>query len=269
MEENIKNRFEFNDYDALLGKLWKQSEGGSIDFKAPFTFGKALKKEMYNLVKDILAMANTEGGGYIVIGRKNTREAVNCSEEVIASFDPTEVHKQTKKYGRPAPKYTINTAVSPEGTTAIVICVEEFKEHIVICAENADCEQGKTVLRAGAIYIRSNAGDASSAQVVLEQDMRSLVDRSILKSSKKLTGAIEGVIGKYLKGITQNNFIKDDNLHWQKEEKLLLDNLDSQLPLRGHFLQIIVHPTNYDALILNDGKTLKNRLTVAVEQCNG
>ncbi len=74
MEQLVKNKIEFSDYDALLGKLWKQSEGRNIDFKAPFIFGKAQKKEMYGLVKDILAMANTEGGGYIVIGRKDAGE---------------------------------------------------------------------------------------------------------------------------------------------------------------------------------------------------
>ncbi len=269
MEQLVKNKIEFSDYDALLGKLWKQSEGRNIDFKAPFIFGKAQKKEMYGLVKDILAMANTEGGGYIVIGRKDAGEAEDCSQDVRDSFDPTDVHKQTKKYGRPEPKFTITEATSPEGTTAIVVCVEEFEEHLVICAENADCEQGKNILRAGAVYIRSKSGDASSAQVVLEQDMRSLIDRSILKSSKKLTGAIESIIGGYLKGITQNNPLKEDSLYWQKEEKLLLNILNDQIPLKGHYLQIIAHPTNYEKLILNDGKTLQNRLTASIAQCNG
>jgi hypothetical protein len=32
MEQLVKNKIEFSDYDALLGKLWKQSEGRNIDF---------------------------------------------------------------------------------------------------------------------------------------------------------------------------------------------------------------------------------------------
>ena len=68
MEPDIKNKIEISDYDALLAKLWNRPEGRGIDFKAPFILSKEQKKQMYGLVKDVLAMANTEGGGNTIIG---------------------------------------------------------------------------------------------------------------------------------------------------------------------------------------------------------
>ncbi len=266
MTSTKENEIEIRDYDALLAKLWYQPEGKGIDFKEPFVFGKPFKKEMYGLIKDILAMANTVGGGYIIIGKKDKeRRAVDCSQEVLESFDPTEVHNNTKKYGRPEPKYSINEAISPENTTAIIICIDEFEEHVVICSKNADCEQNKKVLRAGAVYIRSKTEDATSAQVILEQDMRSLIDRSIFKSRNKLTRAFEGVIGDYLKGMTQNRVLKEDHLHWQKDEEFITELLDTKLPLKGHMLQIVAHPENFDVQRLCDGKILRDKLTASID----
>jgi hypothetical protein len=152
MEIEIEDKEKIGDYDALLAKLWKQPEGSRVDYKAVFVFGKDAKKEMYGLVKDILAMGNTEGGGYLIIGQKNTGEADDCSPEVVQSFDTSKLHAQTRKYGRPEPKYIVSKATSPEGTTAILICVEEFEDHLIICQENGDDDENKAILRAGAIY---------------------------------------------------------------------------------------------------------------------
>lgn len=34
----------------------------------------------------------------------------------------------------PEPKFTIAETASPEGTTAIVVCVKKFEEHLIISA---------------------------------------------------------------------------------------------------------------------------------------
>ena len=82
-------------------------------------------------------MSNREGGGFIIIGKKDgTKEAIECSDEIIKSFDNTKVHDQVKSHGKPEPTFNVYSGVSPEGTKAIIIHVKEFSEIPVICSKN-------------------------------------------------------------------------------------------------------------------------------------
>lgn len=261
---------QMTDYDALLAKLWMVSEEERLDFKEPFIFGKENKKEMYGLIQDILAMANTEGGGYIVIGREdNHGRGVDCSDEVIKSFDPTKVHTKTKKHGKPEPRFSIYHAISPENTRALIIHVKEFEEHLVICSENAHDAQNKLLLQAGAIYIRSRTGDAESRQIMSEQDMRSLINRSIAKSKEKLIEVLEGTLGGYLKGSRSNFLPNETKSLWKEKVNTALLELDALLPIKQHMLQIVAHPEAYDSHRLENSATLFDRLLKSVDICNG
>lgn len=265
-----KSKTEANEYDALLAKIWQKQEGQKIDYKEPFLFSKDKKKEMYGLVKDILAMANTEGGGFIVIGREdNGGKGVPCSEDIIKSFDPTRIHKQTKKFGKPEPIFSVNYPTSPEGTKAVLINVAEFEEHVIICTDNAHSDSNKILLQTGTIYIRSKTGDAESTSVQTEQDMRCLIQRSILKSQQKLTDILEGVLGDFVHGRESRRLLRDDSAVWKNEISELSSKLDAELPLRGHMLQVVAYPTNYDAYVLENGKTIKERLLASVGMHRG
>lgn len=259
-------KMEKNDYKSLLENLWKEPEGKNIDFKTPFVLSKDLKKEMYGLVKDILAMANTEGGGHIIIGRRDCGRAVDCEQDILRSFDPTKVHDCAKNYGKPEPKFTVKEVESPEKTTAILIHVEEFEEHLIICVKDAADGSNKSILQAGAIYIRSKTGNATSEQVKSEQDMRSLIHRSMIKSGQ----GFRRILDQYFKGLTQVNPLIDNKAAWKKEEKILSDKIDSTLSLKEHFLmQISAHPVIYDPQSLQNGEILKEKLLDSVRGYRG
>ena len=257
------------DYDALLAKLWMLSEEERLDFKQPFIFGKENKKEMYGLIQDILAMANTEGGGYIIIGRgDNCGPGIDCSEDVIKSFDPTKVHTKTKKYGKPEPQFFIYHATSPENTRALIIHIKEFEEYLVICSENAHDAQNKLLLRESAIYIRSRTNDAESRQIMSEQDMRSLINRSIAKSKESLMEVV-GRLGDYLKGSRASSFPNEDAAIWKKKINASLLEFDTYFPVKQHMLQIVAYPESYDSHRLENSSILFDRLVKSVSICNG
>lgn len=265
--EATKNE-EFTDFTALLQKIWWQPERTKVDYKAPFVFGKGNKKNSYGLVKDIFAMANTEGGGFIVIGRTNEGKAVNCSEEVCSSFDPTEVHKYTKKHGKPSPRFTITPTQSPEGTTAILICIKEFDEHVIICCENADCENNKNVLRSGAIYIRSKTEDATSAQVVSEEDMRCIIKRCVLKESTRFEMMLRELFDDYKNRTSSMEESNELNKSLQLDKDNEKNFLNEEIDPNSFYLQITSFPSRYREIFQNASQ-LKSLLLNTVEVKNG
>ena len=78
-------------------------ERQNLDFKESFRWGKRNdKRNTYKLIKHILAMANTQDGGSIIIGVKDgTFEKVGMKEEDIASFDQTPINTLLHKYTDP------------------------------------------------------------------------------------------------------------------------------------------------------------------------
>ncbi len=248
-------------YDALLAELWDQPED-RVDFKEPFLLDSTSQKQVYGLIKDILGMSNREGGGFIIIGKKDgTKEAIECSDEIIRSFDSTKVHDQAKSHGKPEPIFNVYSGVSPEGTRAIIIHVKEFVDTPVICSKNLSINGEKgLILRAGAIYIRSKTGSAQTGEISTEQDMRDLINRAILKNGEKLTSAISLLIGRYAQGEAIDPLAKRESLqNWQREQVLLDKKLATLPPLSDPILQIFIHPSNYEKNLF-DTKSLQSKL---------
>lgn len=250
------------DYDALLAELWDQPED-RVDFKEPFSLDSTSQKQVYGLIKDILGMSNREGGGFIIIGKKDgTKEAVGCSDEIIKSFDGTKVHDKVKSHGKPEPTFSVYSGMSPEGTKAIIIHVKEFSEIPIICSKNLSINGEKgLILRSGAIYIRSKTGSAQTCEISTEQDMPDLIDRAVLKSGGKLTSAISALIGRYAQEKTVDPLAKRESLqNWQREKDLLDKELTTLPPLSDPILQIVIHPSNYEKNLF-DAKTLQSKLS--------
>ncbi len=258
----FENAVTVTDYDALLAELWNQHED-RVDFKEPFRLDLAPKKQVCGLVKDILAMSNREGGGFIIIGKKDvTGEAVNCDEEVLRSFDNTKVHDKVKSYGKPEPTFSVYSGLSPDGTQAIIIHVKEFTEVPVICSQSAHFEGDRLpFLREGAVYIRSKTGSARTCEISSEQDMRDLIDRAVLKGRKKLTSAIDDLINRYVQGEVNDPLAKREFLqNWKKEQDLIYKKLETLPKLSDPILQIIIHPIQYEKDLF-DTKTLQSKLS--------
>ena len=260
----------FTDYKALIASLWKQPED-QVDFKEPFRLDTATKKVVCGLVKDILAMANREGGGVIIIGKKDSAGlAIDCSDEVIKSFDATKVHDKVKGYGRPEPSFNIHWEFSPEGTRAIIITVKEFVETPVICCQTVHLPEDRSpILREGAVFIRSTIGNAKTSEISTEQDMRNLINRALLKSRSKLTSAFDDFTTRYLQSGLENRIGRNEEIQkWQQEEKKLLKKFESFPPLSEHRLQLIAYPQMYEEDLF-DKKSLIGKLVQSISMHRG
>ena len=78
-------------------------ESKDLDYKGPFKWDEGDKKACCEIVKDILAMANTLGG-YIVIGVEETGKGFNfigLTNEQADSFETSRINRFLQNYTDP------------------------------------------------------------------------------------------------------------------------------------------------------------------------
>ncbi len=69
-----------------------KSEGPNLDYKAGFEWGRANRDLKYELVRDLMALANTKDGGRIVFRvRDADLEFGGVTQEIFESIDPADV----------------------------------------------------------------------------------------------------------------------------------------------------------------------------------
>ncbi|CDZ79888.1 Divergent AAA domain protein [Candidatus Rubidus massiliensis] len=265
------------DFQELLARYWTRPEN-RIDFKEPFIFDRKVNpKPVLGIVKDILAMTNSEGGGIIIIGKDKNGKAIECTDEIINSFDPSNVHSLVKNFGRPEPTFTIGVAKSPEQTRAIIILVNEFHSQPTICCAPGEYEQNtngkqkkETILKEASLYIRSKTGNASSAEIRSEQDMRSLIDRAVLRRKDELVAFIQK-IGKSLTPTLPIWEEKKVDLEdqWKETKNSLKRELKKYVSAYPFNLDIEIYPHTFDPLLLSDVPTMQRMLESAIENHKG
>lgn len=176
--------------------LAKKTENRSLDFKERFNWDSATKEEKGALVKDMLALTNTQDGGYILFGiRDADYEFIGVSEEEFAGFDVTKVNDFLHTYADP--KFSCEVSkFNIGGKLATAIHVPEFLETPNICKTTLNSSQNKVILQAGAVYIRTDSGKSTAAGA---HEMRELLGRAVIKRGDVLLEDIRRlIIGKPL-----------------------------------------------------------------------
>jgi Putative DNA-binding domain len=186
----MQNPLLSNDVDQLLRV---KTEGKNLDYKQGLDWATCSNDEKIEIVKDILAMSNTQDGGRIIFGvRDNDFEPLGVSDEEFASFDQTKVNDFLHKYTDP--KFTCYVyKQTVDKKKFVVIDVPEFPESPIICKQDANSsKEGKSILRRGQLYMRTEK--ATSEPPSSAQDMRELLGRALAKRSDELLGNIERLL---------------------------------------------------------------------------
>ena len=72
-----------NDIRTLLAR---RSESPSLDYKEGFSWTKANQDKKYELLRDLMAMANTKDGGRVIFGVRNSDfEFIGTADDVYDS----------------------------------------------------------------------------------------------------------------------------------------------------------------------------------------
>lgn len=169
-----------------------KAENKNLDYKQSLNWNTATAEAKAAVVKDVLAMANTQDGGRIVFGvRDGDFEPVGLADEEFQSFDTTRFVDFLNRFADPPfgcgiHKFTI------DDKKLVGIEVPEFGDVPVICKADANDANGRQVLKRGATYIRT---ERAASEVVSSADtMRDLMNRALVKRGDQLLKMVERLI---------------------------------------------------------------------------
>lgn len=151
-----------------------RSERPDLEYKQ----GAGWKSLRDKIAQAALAMANLEGGGYIIIGMEEDDHGrynlAGVDKDDVNTYKKDDISEFINKYADPYVE--INMEVFEE--RIVVIQVSEFEEVPVICKKDSDH------LQQGRIYVRSRRKTESTPQPTVS-DVREILDRAVDKGIRK------------------------------------------------------------------------------------
>jgi hypothetical protein len=228
---------------VIVDFINKKVETPNLDYKEGFTWSKENRDKQFELIRDILAMANTRDGGTIILGVKDdTRELVGVSQEIWDSFDQSSVAEMAHRYGKPKVNIqVIKTEVQKKRVVAFM--VTEFEDVPIICADTITMKLNnqRPILRKSAVYIRTSA--AITEEISSDQDMRELLSRAMLKRGDELLRSVERLIkGKPLNPTEESINLYRDEV--RQAEDWFKDVLQKGFQTSPRW-ELITHPSQY------------------------
>ena len=173
----------------VLDLLGSKSETKSLDYKQSMNWATATTAEKAALIKDVLAMANSQDGGRIIFGVRDVDfEPTGLSSEDFQSFDVTPFTDFLSRYADPSFHCGVHKFVIG-GTRFVAIEVPEFDTIPIICKADANDTNNRRVLQRGALYIRTNR--AASEIVPDAETMRDLINRAMTKRGDEFLRTFE------------------------------------------------------------------------------
>ena len=177
----------------ILDLIRRKSETAHLDYKAGFEWKKDNKDLQLGLLRDMMAMANSQDGGTIILGVEDgTYNLVGISRATMESLDQTNIGQMLYSYSEPKLNFELQKA-RIDDNDIVVIRVSEFEDSPIICTESV-CgkDPTKPILRRGAVYIRTTA--AQTEEIASSEEMRQLLSRAMLKRGDELLRSIEQII---------------------------------------------------------------------------
>jgi hypothetical protein len=233
--------------DDIRKLLAYKSERPNLDYKEGFAWTKENRDKKYEIVRDLMGMANIKDGGRIILGvRDNDFEFVGVPNEVYDSFDPNNVVQMA--HDNSAPKLTCEIIKRMiDGRKVIVLDVAEFNDTPIICIKTINSTSGKPrmILRESAIYVRTSA--ASTEEIKAPDEMWNLVGRAIARKSDLLLRDIQSLL-------TGKAFPAPETVRERygpeigAAQKFLEERLGDELKKIG-YIEVIAYPSEYSRRI--------------------
>jgi len=253
--------------DVQLKELLAQkSETKNLDFKRSFNWNTSGNDDKCELVKDLLAFMNTQDGGKIIIGVDNkTFQVVGVSLDEQSSFDPTKLNDFLQRYTDPAASCDVQK-LRANGLDVVVLDIPEFRDVAIICKRDANSskDSSRLILKAGGLYIRTEK--ATSALVSSAEEMRDVMNRSLLKRGDQLLNSIETLLRG--KPAAKEQEIAKYRRELELAQAYFRQNLPADFEKSGYW-QLTAMPESYNGERLNDITTVLKFLLQAEVSLRG
>jgi|SRR3989339_1284635 len=200
----------------LTDLLFRGSETRGFDYKKAESWDSC----KFGLVKDILAMSNTQDGGTIVLGVSQNDVTGQFEylgfqdDEQLKDYDVTKVSDFTNTFANPEVNIEI-FADEYENKKYIFIIVKEFKNIPIICKKNSS---NNSELKNGCVYIRTDSAKSipiTSQGIESVTEMRKLLDLAITKQKEELLENIRRIVG------TEPKYAVSAEQLYQKEKQIV------------------------------------------------
>lgn len=221
----------------------RKTETKNLDYKETLNWDNASKAEKAGLIKDIIAMANTQDGGKIVIGvRDGDFEFIGVTEDDFKTLDQTKINDFLHKYTDPKITCQVYKIKIQEKFVAAIF-VPEFNEIPIICKKDYT-DNSRTILRKGGLYLRT--AKATSEEISSSDEMREFLTRALLRKKEEMLNSISNII----KGRQTIKEIEDDSRGKYESEINSADEyfsktIGDKLEEYGSW-ELIVYPTQYN-----------------------
>jgi predicted HTH transcriptional regulator len=186
---NTDNRFD-DEEEELVPIVKYGHERPDLDYKASVSWDELPKRNKAELIRDMIALANSDVPGYIVIGASDdggvVRSYDGLSDQQVESFDPSKIAEKSKRYADPEIRFDLYKPIV-DGKRYVVIRVSPFECLPHICRTNYD-----DVLEEAAIYVRGEG--ARTMKIASAEYMRRIIDRAIQISADTLVNRIRKLL---------------------------------------------------------------------------
>jgi hypothetical protein len=252
--------------DADIGQLIaRKSETANVDYKEGFAWTKGNRDRKYELVRDLLAMANTKDGGRVIFGvRDGDFEFIGVADDVYGSIDPNNVVQVLHAYSSPKVACSVIKR-EIDGRKVVVLDVAEFADTPVICTDTIKAAGQSTILRKGAIYIRTSA--AQTTDISSADEMRELLGRAMTRKGDELLRTIERLLtGKPIAPTPASRDLYDTEM--AQAQQFFGDALGPDFRNHG-YLEVVAFPTEHVATRLGSIATLRDLVQKAEVSLRG
>jgi len=229
--------------DDVRRLLSLRTENRNLDYKRTCNWSTATNDEKCEIVKDILAMSNTQDGGQLIFGVEDeTFEPAGMSDAEFQSFDPTRLNDFLRRFTDPplacgVYKFTF------DGRRCAVIEVPEFSEVPIICKADANSaiEPRRLILKRGGMYVRTDR--PSSELVSSVEEMRDLVGRASRKKREELLRSIRDLLAGN-DAVQQDEAQPAYDAELEETDGFFTEVLPADFNNHAHW-KVVVHPGTY------------------------
>jgi hypothetical protein len=168
------------------------AETDALDYKGPCKWDGTV--ESAKLAKDIVAFANTRGGGMLVLGVDEPSPGVfvktGLSKEQFDSYDGTDVAKWVNGKFQPGVRLALYKFEAAK-KLFVAIEVDEFDEMPIICAKAYEQPNVGLLLKRGGLYVRGI--NSESKPLDSPEELRKLIGAATAKTGATLVAQIQAV----------------------------------------------------------------------------